>query len=167
MDTSVFKDFDYKTPEFSLKGEKQYARVVDIYDGDTLSVVIRLFDQSSFFKFQARLQGIDTCELKSASARNKELARKARFKIIETLCPNNPLLTIDISKNDIKSYLSKNIIVVWVECFSFDKFGRLLIDIFPTKDSQSLSDMLLSCRLAYPYHGETKLTEDEQLEVLI
>ena len=53
-------EYNYNTTKtFSLKNTECYARVVQIYDGDTITAVIPLFD--NFYKFSIRLNGIDTC----------------------------------------------------------------------------------------------------------
>ena len=43
-----FKLYDYKTPKFSLNGVKTYGRVVDVIDGDTLAIVIPIFENKYF-----------------------------------------------------------------------------------------------------------------------
>ena len=43
-----FKKYDDKTPNFSLYGKNTLGRVVDILDGDTIKIIIPLFD--SFYK---------------------------------------------------------------------------------------------------------------------
>lgn len=148
------------TPEFSLKGKRTCARVVSIYDGDTCKCVIPLFN--SFFKFDIRLNGIDTCEIKSKSQLNKTLALMARNKLF-TLVSGSSTLSSHI---DINKYLESNVCVVRLLCYDFDKYGRLLADMYDLNDenlSKSFSDYLIEAKLAYEYSGDTKLSEDKQL----
>ena len=67
-----FENYGIKTELFSLNGMKTYARLVDLYDGDTGKVVFKLFDR--YYKFIVRINGIDTAELHS---KNKLLKEKA------------------------------------------------------------------------------------------
>lgn len=150
---------DIDTDFFTLNGIKTFARVVDIYDGDTMTCVIPLFN--SYYKFTVRLDGIDTCEIRNKNLELKHKGLLARKLIIDTLCLDNTC-TIDITKKELQEYLKKNTIIVWLECLEFDKYGRLLGKIYKDKHSnKSLSDILLDEKLGYKYDGGTKLKNDE------
>ena len=114
------------------------------------------------------MNGIDTCEMKSKCDKNKELAKNARSRLLS-------LITVkDISEtstwNDrrkINNILNKGMYFVWVECFDFDKYGRLLASIYSDENSsESFSQVLIKEKLAYEYKGDTKLTEEQQVECL-
>ena len=55
------------------------ARVVDIYDGDTCTIVMKF--NNIYNKFTVRLNGIDTCEMKAKSGDNKKKAYLISFLI--------------------------------------------------------------------------------------
>lgn len=149
------------TTTFSLKGTECYGRVVQIHDGDTITVIIPLFDTNKFYKFSVRLSGIDTCEVSSTTEENKILAINAKNKLIELVTSTNNNIT------DIKSYLHNNITLVYLKCLDFDKYGRLLATIYKNKNDEiSFSDILIKEKLGYCYTGKKKLTELEQLELL-
>ena len=61
--------------------------------------------------------------------------------------------------------LNENVFVVYLKCLDFDKYGRLLAEIY-THSDVSFSQHLLDNKLAYKYTGQTKLTETEQLDVM-
>ena len=163
----IFKKYDNNTtPHFSLNGQKLWGRVVSLYDGDTLTLALNVF--SGVYKFSVRMNGIDTCEMKSKCDKNKELAKNARSRLLS-------LITVkDISEtstwNDrrkINNILNKGMYFVWVECFDFDKYGRLLASIYSDENSsESFSQVLIKEKLAYEYKGDTKLTEEQQVECL-
>jgi endonuclease YncB( thermonuclease family) len=161
-----FQPYDNSTPEWSLKGMLLAARVVNIYDGDTCKIVVRLFD-NKYIKFDTRLVGIDTCEMHSKNAKIQTLALKARNRLFQ-------LVSGETEKPVNNTYLQENVCLVQVRCGDFDKYGRLLAEIFPYKsnenpddiESTSFSSILCKEKLAYAYNGEKKLTEDEQLLVL-
>jgi endonuclease YncB( thermonuclease family) len=155
--------YNRDTPMFSLNGIKTYARVVDIIDGDTINCIIPFFD-NKYFKFNIRLSGIDTCEMKSKNDENKKLAIAARDLLFE-LITNKKLY--QLSKKEISNILNEDLYLVWVECLNFDKFGRVLANVSKNETAQSFSDILVNKKLAYQYHGEKKLTEEEQLVLLL
>ena len=71
-------------------------------------------------------------------------------------CCDTYNLKQDCSRHDIQNYLKDNNVFVWVECFDFDKYGRVLANVYKEPDSMSLSDLLLNCKLAYAYDGGKK-----------
>lgn len=151
------------TPSFSLNGVSLYGRVCDVCDGDTVTLVLDV--DGTFRKFKARLNGIDTCEMKSKSVQNKQLANKARVRLIQLI--TNTRIDINPNKKETKNLFEENVHVVWVKCYEFDKYGRVLVDIFADKDSaKSFSQILHEEHLAYSYQGDTKLTEEQQIKIL-
>jgi endonuclease YncB( thermonuclease family) len=158
------KYFNNETPLFSLNGIKTYVRVVNVTDGDTISVVIPIFD--NYFKFHVRLNGIDTCEIHSKNEIIKDRGLKAKYRLIELLCPfeklNNILCT---TKKQIIDLFDKNICLIWLECLDFDKYGRLLGNIYIDNKLKNVSNILIEEKLAYKYDGTTKLNEEEQMNM--
>jgi endonuclease YncB( thermonuclease family) len=146
--------YDISTPMFTLSGIKTYARLVDVYDGDTITCVFNIFGDN-YYKFNLRLNGIDTAELKNKDLIDKDKALEARHKILSVCCKKYNLKK-DCSRHDIQNYLKDNIITVWIECLDFDKYGRILVDIYKEKNDICLSEILLNCNLAYKYNGGTK-----------
>lgn len=125
-------------PDFSYNGIKCYAKVVDIYDGDTGRIV---FKENGIFKqYKFRLIGIDTPELKPPlnTPNREEIVKKAK---------------------EAKEYVVKLILnkVVWVEMSKFDKYGRILVNIYPKYISKkSINQLLLESKLGKEYFGGTK-----------
>jgi endonuclease YncB( thermonuclease family) len=159
-----FKFHGGATPVFSLNNLRTYARVVDVYDGDTLHAVIPTF--GSFFKFSIRLYGIDACEMKSHNAANKELAIRARNRVIELI--TNKDFSMLKNKKEVDMIFEKDVYLVWLHCLEMDKYGRVLAKIYASEQAEresglSFSEILLAEKLAYPYFGETKKSEVEQL----
>ena len=74
--------------EFSLDGRKTVGKVVDIYDADTCKIIFGL--DNVIVKFNCRLSGIDTPELKPPRSKpdrelEKKAAQRARNRLIQ-LC---------------------------------------------------------------------------------
>jgi endonuclease YncB( thermonuclease family) len=148
--------YDISTSPFTLSGIKTYARLVDVYDGDTVTCVFPIFGEN-YFKFTIRLNGIDTAEMRGEF---KSIALEARHKILNYLCEDMYNLNQDCQRSDIQDFLKKNVIIIWLECYNFDKYGRILGDIYKNKDTLSLSDILLNENLAYKYNGGKKTNVD-------
>lgn len=147
--------FSHNTPAFTLSGTHCFARVVDVHDGDTLKVIMPVFGDH-YYKFNVRLFGVDACELRSKCEANRVLAMEARSRLTE-LITGNP----DTSDFDAEPY------VVYLRCANFDKYGRLLANVFSdTTCDTSFSDILINEGLVYSYGGKTKKTEAQQLAVL-
>jgi endonuclease YncB( thermonuclease family) len=145
-------------PLFSLQGVKTQARVVSIYDADTMTIVMPF--AGKFCKFNLRLYGIDTPEMKSKNTEVRDKAIKAKERVIRLITDGKTTAT---SRKDLQMYLSSNITLVYIECFDQDKWGRTLAKVYIREgDAKSISDVLLEEKLAYPYFGETKLTEAQQ-----
>lgn len=156
-----YANFGIDTPEFSFAGQKLWARVVSVYDGDTITLVFPV--GQTMYRFNARMYGIDTCEMKSKEATNKETALRARNRLIE-LISCRPLASANAARKDIVRHLAEDVCLVWIECMEFDKYGRVLVKVRKNDDqaTKTFSDILVEEKLAYPYFGETKLSEKEQ-----
>ena len=153
---------DTNTPLFSFNGVNGLSRVVDITDGDTIKAIINFKDE--YYKIIVRLNNIDTCETKSKSEENKILGINAK-KRLYNLITNKTIESND--KKIIKKELNENCYLIYLKCYEFDKYGRVLGDIYKNDgDDVSYSSILINEKLAYIYGGKTKLTEEEQIELL-
>jgi endonuclease YncB( thermonuclease family) len=130
-------EFDVKTVKEYIP-EINYGKVVKVYDGDTITIVTLLFNgdvssKSKLYKFNVRILGIDTPELKTKNVGEKGLAIIAR----------NALSELVLNK------------VVKLENVSYDKYGRILCNVF--LDNVNISEWLVSNNHAVLYNGGTKL----------
>lgn len=151
------------TNEISLNGISTHARLIDILDGDTITCILPFLNK--FFKFHIRLEGIDTCEMKSKNELLQKKAIKAKNFVLNKLTDES--FEESTSRHNIQKYLKENIVIIWIECKHFDKYGRLLGNIYSLSDTcTSISEHLIENKLAYKYHGDTKLTEDQTIVLL-
>lgn len=158
------KKCSMETPTFSLDGINTYAKVVSVIDGDTIVLIIPVLN--TYFKFNCRLSNIDTCEIHSSNEKVKEFGIKAKYRLIELISKKKLNLEDDVSKKDIQQIFHTDCFLVYVKCYDFDKYGRLLLDLYLEKDEKSVSDILLEEKLAYFYTGKTKLNDEDQLNLL-
>lgn len=113
-----WKIIDNNTPEFSLNNFNSEGKIVSVYDGDSVHIVLPLnlikmndttnINEVKLYKFNCRLNGLDTPEIRTKNIQEKEFGLKVR----------------DILRDKI---LNK---IVKVKCGDFDKYGRLLVDIY-------------------------------------
>lgn len=162
----TFKHHGGETAYFTLDGIKTFARVVDVYDGDTMTLVLQM--NGVFLKFKTRMAGIDTCEMRSKNLKIKRLAIQARNRLI-SLVTRRPYDDINVitKKSEVAVMLDEEVYLIWVHCLEFDKYGRLLADCYSSPNSMtSFSTALIHENLAYNYEGDTKLTEEQQIALL-
>jgi len=109
------------------------AQITKVYDGDTVTAVLDL-GMSITRKVSCRLAGIDTPEIRTKVAGEKEAAYAARDRVRDLI-------------------LDK-----WVTVQSIqkpDKYGRLLVKVW-MDDGTCLNDLLLMEKHAIAYNGGTK-----------
>lgn len=148
---------DKEIPFFTLNKLETLARLVDVYDGDTITCIFPIFGDN-YFKFNIRLFGIDTEEMKNDNEILKDRAFEARHNILKYLCGDKYNLHQRCSRHEIQEYLENHNIMIWLECFNFDKYGRILGNVYKSEDKkESVSKVLIDSHLAYEYNGGTKL----------
>lgn len=107
--------------------------VVKVYDGDTITIISKLpYEESSFYKFSVRLNGIDCPEIKGETLQEKQCAQLARDELSQLI-------------------LNKEIIL---KNLKTEKYGRILADVY--LDDLHLNQYMLDKKLAVKYDGGTK-----------
>jgi endonuclease YncB( thermonuclease family) len=119
-----------KINKFTLEGLTKTAKVVKVYDGDTITIVFKHKDE--YNKWNCRIYGIDTPEIKSKNPEEKKAAVIAR----------------DFLKDLI---LEK---IVTIKCLDFDKYGRLLVNVF--YDDKNVMNTMIENNYGKEYFGGTK-----------
>jgi endonuclease YncB( thermonuclease family) len=152
------------TPEFSLQGLTLQGKVVELYDADTCKIVLPV--QNAFYKFTCRLSGIDTPEMKPLKTKpNREgeivWAKKARAELLKLICTDDQEVDqgdpVDLKKEEIVTLLEKNKNLITVKCLEFDKYGRLLVELYGKTIDKSFNNMLIEKNMAVAYDGGKKI----------
>ena len=117
---------------FSFNGINTNAKVVNVYDGDTIHIVISY--KNEYIKLKCRLFGIDTPELRIQEQKERGI----------------------LAKNRLIEILEKSEYIVKVKCGHFDKYGRVLITLFNENNNISINQILINEGHAYEYDGGTK-----------
>ena len=132
---------DKKTKPFSLDGITKLCKVVDVYDGDTCRVVFE--HNGSFNKWTIRMTGYDTPEIRPRKTVPNRDEVKARARESR-----------DFLKSKIMGYPEQ---LVFIRCACFDKYGRLLGEIFTDSDlTENINQLMITEGYGYEYDGGTK-----------
>ena len=134
-----WNEVDVNTPELSFRGMRIVCKVVSVYDGDTIKVVFPFLGR--LYKWNCRIDGVDTPELRTRSALEKEFGYFVRDKLREKILNQ----------------------VVYIECGNFDKYGRLLVT--PFLKGMDISQWLIENGYAFQYGGGKKNSWSEYLVV--
>jgi len=142
---------------FDLKDQRFNAKVVDVYDGDTCSIVIRLNDQ--WTKFKLRSYGYDTPEIrppKDSPHRNEliDMAVKARNYFVSRVTDCAIDLSKHYNKKELKEIINSNKKIISITSRGWDKYGRMLGDIYV--DNVYLNEEMVRQRYGYKYDGGKK-----------
>ena len=108
--------------------------VIKVYDGDTITIAGRLpYPESPLYRFQVRLLGIDSPEIKGKTDKEKEAAHKSQHAL-ESLVLNKTVLLREIST---------------------EKYGRILANVYLVTDTEELlvNKWMLANGHAVPYDG--------------
>ena len=106
------------------------AKIISVYDGDTVKAIFPL--NGVMYKWNCRLTGIDTPEIRTSDRLQKKFGYEVR----------DHLRTKILNK------------VVTLKCQDLDKYGRLLTEIW--FDQQNINQWLIDSGYAFAYDGGTK-----------
>jgi len=135
MDWSTITD----APDYSecMMNKTVEAKVVSVYDGDTIKAIFPL--NGVLYKWNCRLSGVDTPEIRTRNEREKKYGYIVRDKLREQILDQ----------------------VVNVECGELDKYGRLLVTVY--KGEQDMNRWLIDNDYAFAYDGGTKQSWEDFL----
>lgn len=123
-------------------------KVVRVYDGDTITVCSRVridgHTSESIYRFNVRLRGIDTPELKTRNSTEKTLAIKARDAL------SGEILGKIVSLKDVE----------------YDKYGRILANVIQL-DGTDMSKWMMDNKYAVEYTGGTKSIPPEWTDIVL
>ena len=135
------------TPKYSYKGKTKLCKVIKVYDGDTITVAIKL--EKKIFASSVRMFGYDSPEMKpSLKQKNRDKEIKAAKKA--------------------KQAISDKILgkIVKIEILGFDKYGRILGNIYNLQPggcfgicsqyTENINQYMIDNNYGYDYKGGTK-----------
>lgn len=101
--------------------------VIKVYDGDTITIATRVYNDPIMYRFSVRLLGINAPEIRTRDAAEKESAEAAQQELSDTVMGKYVTL--------------KNVTI--------EKYGRLLAEVY--LGDQNISQFMLDRELAVPY----------------
>jgi endonuclease YncB( thermonuclease family) len=137
------KSLDY----FTFKGKTFIAKPCHFYDGDTFDSIFE--SNGQIIRYRCRCEGYDCAEIKphvadktnkeevEAAAKEKKLAQAARLRFIQLVTAHPSGLCM-------------------IKCGEFDKYGRLLVQVFNGIDTESVNSIMIKESHGKAYSGGTK-----------
>lgn len=127
-------------PEFSkcLQDKIVTAKIVSVYDGDSIKAIFQF--NNTYLKWNCRLDGIDTPEIRTRNLKEKEYGLYVRDRLRELI-------------------LNK---IVTLKCGELDKYGRLLVNIYIDNNKKSVNEWLINEKYGQVYTGGKKKSWDEK-----
>lgn len=107
-------------------------KVIKVYDGDTITVAAFLKGDPECYKFQVRLNGIDSPEMRGSSENEKKHAIISRDALSEQIL--NKIIKLEIKGKE--------------------KYGRLLADVL--YNGKNMNEWMVQNGYAVKYDGGTK-----------
>ena len=133
-------------PSLHYQNEPIEARVVDIYDGDTCTVIYTI-QNNVMIKQKIRIIGIDTPEVNRASALEKQAGAKVREYVRQLMLDQMVILTL----------------------ICHDKYGGRVDGEIQLANGASLGQHLIEKKYAKPFDGKSKKVAwlDHELQSII
>lgn len=137
----LLKNTDHeKIKYFTFKDKTFIAKCCSIYDGDTFTALF--IYKNELIKYKCRCYGYDSPEMKpliTKENRDEEikLAKKAKERFLQL---------VNKSPNGL----------IKIECLDFDKYGRILVNVYNNVDVKSINNIMIDEGHGKPYFGGTK-----------
>lgn len=137
-------------PLFTFEGQTLRGKITDVYDGDTVTIVVIFRGEPTKYKF--RMLGYDAPEMRPRkNIDDRDLHKKAAIKVRDYVR---------------KNYINKK---VWIKFEEEDKYGRLLGRIFDDENcTDCLNTKIINKGYGKAYDGGTKqaFTKDELINII-
>lgn len=119
--------------KFTFKNYKTLIKIIKVIDGDSVTAIFKFNNQ--FYKYNFRINGIDTPEIHSKNEYEKKIGIDAKIYVHNLL----------INK------------ILFAEFLDFDKYGRILLNIY-LNNNENISEHLINGGYAQKYEGGVKTT---------
>lgn len=125
------------TPEFGLRGLRMRAKVLNVYDGDTIT--LGFVFRGEVFRKQCRVKGVDCAEIRTRNESEKAVGLRAQIRTRELV--SDSIVRVEFDNQE-------------------DKYGRLLGVVY-IRDGRRLDSVLIEEGLGYAYDGKQKRQFEE------
>jgi len=124
-----------KGVDFSLKGEEHTARVVEVYDGDTIRVIFHR--NGEFMQHRVRMLYYDSAEITGKNRSDEEKSAAI------------------LARDVLQDMVQKDEQLVKLHCDKFDAFGRLLGTLY-LEDGTNVNQFMINNQYGVTYTGGKK-----------
>ena len=125
------------TEKFVLNGQSMYGKVIDVYDGDTVTLAFSY--KNILWQHKCRIYGLDCAEIRTKNLQEKKVGHEAKTFLSNLIL--NKIVWIDFIEN-------KN-----------DKYGRLLASL--KLNDQHIKTLMIENNFGYEYEGGKKVTFED------
>jgi micrococcal nuclease len=127
-----------KTHDFSFNGRKFTAKVVQVYDGDTIRV--KIIVDGEIQQYRVRMYGYDSPEMKPRlNVPDRAIQIKAAH----------------VAKAALEQLIQQKDQLIQLHCGVFDKYGRILGNVFV--GDLDINEWMITNGHGIPYFGGTKV----------
>jgi endonuclease YncB( thermonuclease family) len=125
-------------PLFSFDNTYTIIKITDVYDADTFSGIF--YHNKTCYKYKFRMMGYDSPEIKPKKniPNRDEIIKKAH-----------------LAKEFFINLVNKQNFIVNANLHKFDKYGRILVDLYLNNNSH-INSLMIENNHGYPYNGGTK-----------
>jgi len=131
------------TELFSLNGKSFIAKVIDVYDGDTITVIFKLYGK--YYSWKCRIMHVDTPEIKK---RTKPTTEEEKIKNENE--KKRAIIIRDIMREKL---LNK---IIFIKCNKYDLYGRILVEFNLPNTNIQIHNWLIENGYANLYEGKHK-----------
>ena len=146
---SMYRNLPVDSLPLTMQGYRNWARLVDIYDGDTCTVVVPIPGLGAR-RIHIRLEGINTPEMRSCDPQQKQLAILAKKKFADLVMPG----LFSHEAKQMRETLASHPVLVWIECRGNDKYGRTLAKVYPCQLDYMPASTHINLDLVVTKHAE-------------
>lgn len=149
----------YDSVPIGLIRKTVLAKVVDIYDGDTITVAF--YNKGELEKYTIRVLGYDSPEIKpkkDSKHRDEEIhkAYLARNRMVELVTDCKVKQGSKMTRKELRKLLNGNTRLITVEFVKFDKYGGRMLGNINTEEDDSISEIMIKEGYGYSYSGGKK-----------
>lgn len=124
-------------PMFSFAGQSYLVKIVDVYDGDTFTACFEY--RGEIIKYKFRCMGYDSPEMKPLKSKKHRKEEKKQAVI---------------AREKFKEYSNCDKDLVVVRCLYFDKYGRILAEVYNRSNNNHVNKLMLENSHGVRYDGK-------------
>ena len=139
--------------KFTFDGTITDCKVIDVIDGDSISVVMNINNQTNIFNI--RMHGYDAPRIRHKSRSNKLISLEgkfARLELIKLITSVEDMINITTKSNDISNTIKKyNKKIVKIHLMDFDKYDEIFARIYLEDKKKFVDEIMIESNIVFPF----------------